>query len=67
MNCQFYTPRTKDGGRCSNGLGGGLPSHGFCEKCIMAGENTEEFAKALFAREKTSFPESARKNVRPCC
>lgn len=66
MNCPHYQPLTRDGGTCSLGLYGGKPSHGVCGRCIAAGENTPEFAKALQERAEISHP-SSRPRISGCC
>ncbi len=61
MTCEFLSD-----GKCSIGLYGGKPYPQNCRACMAQGNNSKEFAEALFAsREKTHPPKVRR--VSGCC
>jgi len=66
VNCSHATAIDKDTNRCALALYGGRPSTGTCRKCCAAGENTPEFAAALFARLEQSHPTN-RPRLSGCC
>ena len=67
MTCPHQISMDKTGrGKCSLGLYGGSPWLGNCLACIKAGENTPEFAAALFARVGKAHP-SGKTKISGCC
>jgi hypothetical protein len=66
MNCPHAKPLSHDINLCALGLYGGKPSTGTCLKCMDAGENTAEFADALFDRGRQAHP-SNRARLSGCC
>jgi hypothetical protein len=66
MNCPHAKPINASVNECALGLYGGRPSAGTCLRCLGKGENTPEFAAALFARAERSHP-SARRRISGCC
>ena len=65
MSCQY---QTFEGNQriCALGYYGGKPYVGNCSYCEGRGENTPEFAAALFAREDVSHP-STKPKLSGCC
>ena len=53
-------------GKCVLGLYGGAPWVGNCLACMARGENTPEFAAALFARADRTHP-ADRQRISGCC
>lgn len=68
LECGFRAaPATcKDKPSCSLGFYGGAPKICECQKCIAAGENTEEYARKLEALHAMSHPPD-RQQVSGCC
>jgi len=66
MTCPHITATTKEYNACALGLYGGKPSHGTCQVCISKGQNTEEYARELFARAERTHP-SNRPRISGCC
>lgn len=66
MNCPHATAIDQHTNACGLGLYGGRPSVGICHKCQGAGENTTEFAAALFARVEQTHPAN-RPRLSGCC
>lgn len=53
-------------GRCTIGLYGGEPLPANCNACLIQGNNTPEFAAALFAHRGQTHPPHVRR-VSGCC
>ena len=67
MTCQHQTREGRAGAfDCELGLYGGAPYLKNCQQCLAAGENTEEFARALQATHAASHPAS-RPRLSGCC
>lgn len=62
MTCQFLTIE----GKCNIGLYGGNPWPQNCRACIAQGNNTTEFAAALFASRERTHPPQVRR-ISGCC
>lgn len=70
ITCKHYSREhgNKRHGLCALGWYGGTPLAGQCvHQCLVKGLNTQEARDADIAAEARQFPESAKKNVRPCC
>lgn len=60
-DCEHFQPN-----RCALGLYGGEPHPVNCIACVSQGNNTPEFAAALFASRERTHPPNVRK-VSGCC
>lgn len=66
LNCPHASRIDRHTNQCGLGLYGGRPSQGVCLKCQGAGENTAEFAAALFALADKAHPAN-RPRLSGCC
>ena len=65
--CDYAFDQRPNGAvRCRLGLYGGRGWLGNCQACQKAGENTPEFAAALFSRAGKAHP-SDKKKISGCC
>jgi hypothetical protein len=64
--CQYRTPRKGLTSLCGLGMYGGKVTDGTCRRCIRLGENSPDYAAALFARAEHSHP-AARARISGCC
>ena len=67
ISCLHWTRKASHGqGACALGLYGGKPWVGNCQACMTAGENSADFAAALFARAERTHPADHR-GLPDCC
>lgn len=67
IDCQYYSPRTKDGGTCGLGMYAGTPSHGICKICLERNQNNPEYAKSIVERYNRTHPPDKRGTLKGCC
>jgi hypothetical protein len=64
MNCEFQSPRNKNGFYCSIGRYRGTPHAIACQKCIVDGRNFNSREVPSIADQVANFFGAARRHVR---